>query len=52
MIVSADASKLWIASAPIGCAKTKVSAALEPSYQPEDVMAADQSGEDLTVYVY
>jgi hypothetical protein len=33
-------------------ADAEVSAALEPNYQPEDVMAADQSGEDLTVYVY
>lgn len=30
----------------------QISAALEPRYQPDDVLAADQSGEDLTVYVY
>lgn len=33
-------------------ADAKLSAALDPNYQPDDVLAVDQSGEDLTVYVY
>jgi hypothetical protein len=33
-------------------ADAEISAALEPAYQPDDVLAADPSGEDLTVYVY
>ena len=33
-------------------ADAEISAALAPSYQPSDVLAADASGEDLTVYVY
>jgi hypothetical protein len=33
-------------------ADAEISAALEPSYAADDVLAADQLGEDLTVYVY
>ncbi|HEY0854586.1 MAG TPA: hypothetical protein VGD86_07140, partial [Devosia sp.] len=33
-------------------ADAEISAALRPGYTPDDVLAADQSGEDLTVYVY
>jgi hypothetical protein len=33
-------------------ANDQITAAIEPNYAPDDVLAVDQSGEDLSVYVY
>ena len=48
--LEANANIEFLHSAVAGDAK--ISGALNPNYDPDDVLAVDQSGEDLTVYVY
>lgn len=48
--IDADANIDYLQSAV--AADARLNASLDPSYDPEDVLAVDQAGEDLTVYVY
>jgi len=48
--LAADANIGFLHSAVAGDAE--ITAALDPGYTPDDVLAVDQSGDELTVYVY
>lgn len=49
-ILDADANVRFMRSAV--AANAKLMAELDPSYDPENVLAVDQAGENVTVYVY
>ena len=49
-VLDADANIGYMQAAV--AADARLSASLDPSYDPEDVLAVDQAGQKLTVYVY